>query len=206
MHCRIKPERVTLSARGRAGVFPRDLGDSAPMADSASGIYSAHHPPAANASRWVAQGRTIKKRIYIMELDSGRWMVWFLSEMTGGPLPPYLLEIVMRDGRSFYVHSGNSRDEETWSVIINVWDLRVIDPKTEAEIKNKLGEPQPWNEAKNRQPWDLHPALSIGRLRCKLDDISYVVEWWTRIWEIEKFFPEKVKKQIGFLSPTPMDK
>lgn len=47
-----------------------------------------------------------------MERDYGRCMVWFLSDMTGGPLPPYLLEIVMRDGRRFYVHSGNSTKKQ----------------------------------------------------------------------------------------------
>jgi hypothetical protein len=140
-----------------------------------------------------------------MELDYGRWMVWFLSEITGGPLPPYLLEIVMRNGRSFYVHSGNSRDEESGSVVVNVWDLRAVDPQTEAEIKTKLDEPKLWDEASKGQPWDLHPTLSIGRLRCKLDDIAYVVEWWTRTWEIDKFFPKEVRKQMGFLPLTPKD-
>lgn len=140
-----------------------------------------------------------------MELDYGQWMVWFLSEMTGGPLPPYLLEIVMRDGRSFYVHSGNSRDEETWSVVVNIWDLRAVDNQAEAEIKKILDEPKLWDKVSKGQPWDLRPALSIGRLRCKLEDITYVVEWWTRIWEIDKFFPKEVKKHMGFLPLTPKD-
>ena len=134
-----------------------------------------------------------------MELDYGRWMVWFLLEMTGGPLPPYLLEIVMKDGRSYYVHSGNSRDEETWSVIVNVWDLRAIDSQAEAEIKMKLDKPKLKDEIDEGQPWDLHPDLSIGRLRCKLDDIAYVIEWWTRTWGIDKYFPKEEKKLMGFL-------
>jgi len=133
-----------------------------------------------------------------MELDSGRWMVWYLSEMTGGPLPPYLLEIVMKDGKSFYVHSGNTRNEEAHSVIVNVWDLRAIDKSAEEEIKKKLDDSKVWNEVQSRHPGDLHPLLSLGRLRCSLDDILYVVEWWTRIWNIEEFFPEEKKSQLGF--------
>jgi len=137
-----------------------------------------------------------------MELDYGRGMVWSLSEMTGGPLPPYLLEMVMKDGRSFYVHSGNSREEESHSVVINVWDLRAVDSSAETEIKKIVDEPEVWNELQSKQPHDLHPLLSIGRLRCTLDDILYVVEWWTRVWGVEKFFPKETKSQMGFTTPT----
>ena len=141
------------------------------------------------------------KRRGIMRLDYGRWMVWFLSEMTGGPLPPYLLEIVMRDGRSFYVHSGNSRDEESHSVVVNVWDLRAVDPSTEIEIKRLLDKPKVWNEASSKEPSNLHPSLSVGRLRCTLDDIMYVVEWWSRLWDFEKFIPKETARQMGFPMP-----
>jgi hypothetical protein len=136
-----------------------------------------------------------------MQLDYGRWMIWFLSEMTGGPIPPYLLEIVMRDGRGFYVYSGNSRDEKTHSVVVNVWDLRAVDPITEIEIKRLLDDPKVWDQANSKQPWDLHPSLNVGRLRCTLDDIMYVVEWWSRLWEAEKFFPNETARQMGFPMP-----
>ncbi len=134
-----------------------------------------------------------------MELGYGKFMVWNLSEMTGKPLPPYLLEIVMKDGRRFYVHSGNGRDEESKSVVINIWDLRLVDESAEIEIKKLLNEPRNWIEADANQPWELHPSLSIGRLRCALDDILYVVEWWTRSWNIEKFFPIEKRSQLGFI-------
>lgn len=143
----------------------------------------------------------IEERRWLMEVDFGRWMVWNLSEMTGGPLPPYLLEIVMRDGRSFYVHSGNSRDEESNSVVVNVWDLRAVDKNAEAEIKKILDQPKVWDNVQSKQPSDLYPSLSIGRLRCALDDILYVVEWWTRYWGMEKFFPEETVQKMGFKTP-----
>ena len=50
---------------------------------------------------------------------SNNW-IWSLFNMTGGPYPPYLLEIIMKSGRSFYVHSTNTRDEESKTMIINV--------------------------------------------------------------------------------------
>jgi len=136
-----------------------------------------------------------------MELDYGRFLVWALSDMTGGTLPPYLLEIVLKDGRSFYVHSGNSRDEETRSVVVNVWDLRAVDPSAEAEIKKSLDQPKVWNEVKLKEAWDLHPLLSIGRLRCTLDDILYVVEWLNRYWSLENFLPKEIVRKMGFIPP-----
>ena len=137
-----------------------------------------------------------------MDLDYGRWMVWFLSEMTGGPLPPYLLEIVMRDGSSFYVHSGNSRDDQSESVVVNVWDLRAVSDSDEAEIKNSLDTPGTWNKVRAKQPWDLHKSLSVGRLRCKLDDVLYVVEWWSRVWSWEQALGKQKVPAMGFDRPV----
>jgi len=98
-------------------------------------------------------------------------MIWLLSELTGPPLPPYLLEIVMKDGRSYYVNTGNSRDDESQSVSVNVWDLRPVDEAANAELLQLLDNQKAWNEADPNRPWLFHPSLSIGRLRCKLDDI-----------------------------------
>ena len=134
-----------------------------------------------------------------MELDYGREMIWSLSEMTGGPLPPYLLEIVMKDGRSYYVYTGNSRDEKSQSVVVDIWDLRAVDSTDEAEILKLLDDPKAWNEADPNQPGSFHHSLSIGRLRCKLDDILYVVEWCSRIWNIENLFTTETGKKIGFV-------
>ena len=133
-----------------------------------------------------------------MELDTGRRMVWSLTEMTGGPLPPYLLEIVMKDGRNFYVHSGGARNDDTNSVIINVWDLRAVDAGAELEIKKIIQNPKGWEAYREKQPADLHPALSVGKLKCILEDIRYVVEWWSREWDVEKFFPKESTHKMGF--------
>ena len=136
-----------------------------------------------------------------VELDYGRQMIWLLSEMTGPPIPPYLLEIVMKDGRIFYVNSGKGRDESSQSVVVNVWDLRTVNSATEAEIMELLDEPNIEKKLVPDQPWLLHPSLSIGRLRCKLDDIMYVVEWWTRYWNNEKFFPKETVHKMGLVPP-----
>jgi hypothetical protein len=142
-----------------------------------------------------------QERRKIMDLDYGRWLVWFLCEKPGEPLPPYLLEIVMKDGRSFYIHSGITRDEESQSVGVNVWDLRAVSLDAEKEIKKLLDAPKVWNEVSSKQPWDLHPSLSLGRLRCALDDIIYVVEWRSRLWGDEEFYPKEIAQSMGFKLP-----
>ena len=133
-----------------------------------------------------------------MELDYGRFMVWSLSEMTGGPFPPFFLEIVMKDGRSFYVHSGNSRDEESKSVVVNIYDFRAMNDN---DVQGLLKDIEKiWVAPK--KPSELHPRLSHGLLRCKLDDIQYVVQWERgRTWDIEQQFPEKSRHKMGFIPP-----
>lgn len=141
-----------------------------------------------------------------MALDFGKYMVWSLSQMKG-TLPPYLLEIIMKDGRSYFVHSGISNDEQTQSVMINIWDLRAVDDQTEAEIKAALYDTivntTEGEEINFDVPSDLHPQLSIGRLRCKLDDIAHVVEWLAEGLDIESSFPREIRKQMGYLPEMP---
>jgi len=130
-----------------------------------------------------------------MELDYGRFMIWSLSELTGGPFPPYFQEIVMKDGQGFYVHSGNSRDEESKSVVVNIYDFRAMSNDDEQSLQKSLEK----LTAIPRKPSELHPMLSSGLLRCSLDDILYVVQWErSRIWDFEKQFPEETRRKMGF--------
>ena len=133
-----------------------------------------------------------------MELDYGRFMVWSLSEMTGGPFPPYFLEIVMKDGKSFYVHSGNSRNEESQSVVVNIYDFRAMSNDDVQDLLKTLEK----LTAIPKKLSELHPRLSYGLLRCKLDDILYVVQWErNRTWDIEQQFPEKSRRKMGLIPP-----
>lgn len=137
-----------------------------------------------------------------MDLGYGKGLLWLLSEMTGPPLPPYLLEVVMVNGHRYCVHSGNSRDEKRNSLVLNVYDFRAIDQSSETIIKEKLDE-DTWGEVS--KPEDLHPLLKTGRLRCDLDEISYCVEWLSRWWTLSSQFPElpdKQKRALGFDLPV----
>jgi hypothetical protein len=132
----------------------------------------------------------------IDELDENQFIVWHLAGGHGA-IPPYQMQIVMKDGSSYFVHSGNGRNEETRSVCINVWDLRAIDGKAQAEILSKLSEHGEWEKVSSLQPYDLHQLLSVGRLRCNLDEISHTVEWWSRVWLLK----DKARDPLGFILP-----
>jgi hypothetical protein len=130
-----------------------------------------------------------------VELDYARIMIWNLSELTGGPFPPYFLEIVMKDGKSYYVHSGNSRDDESKSVVVNIYDFRALSGEDVVDLLKTLESLSVIPE----KPSDLHSQLSYGLLRCKLDDISHVVQWArSRKWSFEQQFPEEIRKKMGF--------
>jgi hypothetical protein len=128
--------------------------------------------------------------------DYSRDFIWLLFDMEGFPLPPYLLEVVLIDGRSFYIHSPNQRDETSKSIILNVYDFRAIGDEEDIEIKSKLDAMGTWDP--KVEPRDLHLGLSAGRLRCNLEDIAYCVEWWTRYWTLEEFVPKEERRKLGF--------
>jgi hypothetical protein len=133
---------------------------------------------------------------FTYEDDFARDLIWLLFDMTGGPLPPYLLEVVLRDGRSFFLHSPNSRNPKTRAIILDVYDFRAIGPQEEVELKKKLDSPGSTNPGFKYS--DLHPLLSLGRLRCNLDDVAYCIEWFTRYWRLESMIPPEKKRALGF--------
>jgi len=128
-----------------------------------------------------------------------RGLIWSLFDMTNMPLPPYLLEIVLRDGRSFYIHSPKGRDEETKDMVLNVYDFRAIGPEEDLIIRKKLDDSN-WTDFQN--VYKLHPLLEYGRLRLNLDDILYCVEWMKRRWFYETGDEIEPKTLIGFEFPS----
>ena len=136
-----------------------------------------------------------------MQLGYGKSLIWLLFDMTGAALPPYLLEVVMKTGDRYYIHSPNVRDEERKSLVLNVYDFRAIDKVAEDEIKKQLDEDN-WDS--DTKPDDLHPLLATARLRCDLEDIAHCVEWLSRWWKLESLFPEMTegrKRTLGFQTP-----
>jgi len=134
-----------------------------------------------------------------MERDYARAMIWSLTEMTGGPFPPTFLKIVMRDGAHYYVHSGNQRDVKSDSVAVNVYDFRAMSDEDNRELTQTLKT----TTTIPSDPSKLHPRLLAGILRCRLDDVLYVVQWERhRPPDLEQRFPRASKGNWGFSLPA----
>lgn len=129
-------------------------------------------------------------------MDYTKDLIWKLYENLSVPLPPYLLEIVMRDGRSFYIQSFEARDDKTKSIALTVYDMSLIEPEEEFEIKTRLDQTGHWSESSSVD--DLHNLLKIGRLKCSLDEIAYCVEWLGRRWTLEDFLDKESAGEVQF--------
>lgn len=129
-------------------------------------------------------------------MDYAKDLIWNFFESSSGPLPPYLLEIVMRDGRSFYVQSFESRDKKTGSITLIVYDVSLIEPEEEYEIKTRLDQTGHWSESSSVD--DLHTMLKIGRLKSNLDEIAYCIEWLGRRSTLEDFLDKESAGEVQF--------
>jgi len=109
-------------------------------------------------------------------------------------IPPFCLELFLRDGRSYSVHSLAYYDESSSSIILRIWDPRALSDEDMQQLRETL------NEILARQklepPEAVHPKLDWGLLRISADDIWYCIEWHDRMW------PESLKKgRIGYELP-----
>ena len=129
-------------------------------------------------------------------MDFAKVLIWELFDKSSGTLPPYLLEIVMRDGRSFFIHSFGARDKKTKSMSLTVYDLSLIDPEEEYELKTRLDQTGHWSDSSSVD--DLHTLLKFGRLRCSLDEVAYCVEWLGRRWTLDDFLEKEGTEEVQF--------
>ena len=107
-------------------------------------------------------------------------------------VPPFCVELALRDGTRYFLHSVNGNDEDTKSLVIRVWDLRAFSDHDIENLKvalNKIKSRKEFHEETN-----IHPKLDWANLRIHLVDVAYCVEWHDRLW------PEDKRPQIGFVT------
>jgi len=114
---------------------------------------------------------------------------WVLQ--IGGIVPPLCVEVVLKDGGRYYLHSFNSYEKANDSLVLRIWDLRVFTPEDLENLKSSLNKITDINQLNQEQ--DIHPKLDWANLRLYLSDISYCVEWHDRLW------PPENRPQIGFV-------
>jgi hypothetical protein len=119
------------------------------------------------------------------------WVVGWLRAMCQGELiPPFCVELVLRDNTRHYLHSIVAFEEETRTLCARIWDLRAFLPKEIDELKLRL------NSIRTRKELSpasgVHPKLDWANLQLHFEDIAYCVEWHDRLW------PEDARPKIGF--------
>jgi hypothetical protein len=107
--------------------------------------------------------------------------------------PPFVVEVVLTDGRTFYHHHTSIWNNDADDVVLRVWDLRFLSDGDLNDLIRKL------NEKEDRQgletPTDVHPKLDTANLWVKKNQIAYVIEWHDRALPLEYI---KAKNRIGF--------
>jgi hypothetical protein len=101
----------------------------------------------------------------------------------GGIIPPFCVEVVLKDGARYSLHSVLDCDEETRTMCFRIWDLRALSEADVAALKQTL------NGIRDREELapveKVHPKLDWANVRVHYDDVSYCVEWHDRIWPKE---------------------
>lgn len=119
-----------------------------------------------------------KKRVIAIDWVLG----WMKAMCKGGIIPPFCVEIVLKDGTHYNLHSILEFEDETRTMCARIWDLRAFRPKEIEELKQTLNGIR---DRKKLAPAEaVHPKLDWANLHLHYDDIAYCVEWHDRIWPV----------------------
>jgi hypothetical protein len=103
---------------------------------------------------------------------------------TTEPIPPLCVEIVLKDGTRYYLHSIVASEDETRTFCARIWDLRAFNESEIEDLKKKLNQIREQRDLAQAEA--VHPKLDWANLHLHYDDIAYCVEWHDRIWPDDK--------------------
>jgi len=105
---------------------------------------------------------------------------WLKLMCQGELIPPLCVELVLRDGARYSLHSVLECDDDRRTLCFRIWDFRALSEADVAALKKKLNSIR---DRKELAPAEhLHPKLDWANVRAHYDDLSYCVEWHDRIW------------------------
>jgi hypothetical protein len=111
-------------------------------------------------------------------------LAWLKAMCQGELIPPFCVELVLKDGTRYNLHSIVSFEDETKTLCARIWDLRAFRSNEINALKLRL------NEIRGRSalaPAEaVHPKLDWANLHLHYDDVAYCVEWHDRIWPRDK--------------------
>src|SRR5512141_3428993 len=104
----------------------------------------------------------------------------YLRMATNQTIPPLVLELILRSGRSFYIKNVFPVDEAAGLVPIRVWDLRALNQADLDTVLRRLNSVKSRDELENVER--LHPKLDQGNLWVLVAEIEALVEWHSDLW------------------------
>jgi hypothetical protein len=123
--------------------------------------------------------------------------VWeYLNRAKNQTVPPLVLELILRSGKSFYIKNVFAYDEQAEIVPLRVWDLRALAQADLDTVLRRLSAVQSRDELENIER--LHPKLDEGNLWVLVSEIEAIVEWHSDLWPaIDRPEARQVKVGLG---------
>jgi hypothetical protein len=104
----------------------------------------------------------------------------YLRRAKDQTIPPLVLELILRSGKSFYIKSVFEVDDKAEMVPLRVWDMRALNQADLDTVLRRLGAVQSRDELENIER--LHPKLDQGNLWVLISEIESIMEWHDRLW------------------------
>jgi len=121
----------------------------------------------------------------------------YMDRAKGQTIPPLVLELILRSGKSFYIKNVFGVDEKAEMVPLRVWDVRALNQADLDTVLRRLGAVQSRDELENIER--LHPKLDQGNLWVLLAEIEALVEGHSDLWPgVDR--PEARQVVVGFRS------
>ena len=104
----------------------------------------------------------------------------YLTRVKDQTVPPLMLELILRSGRSFYLKRVFALDDGAEVVPLCVWDVRALTQADLDTVLRRLGAVESREELENIER--LHPKLDQGNLWVLVSEIEAIVEWHGDLW------------------------
>ncbi len=104
----------------------------------------------------------------------------YLTRAKDQTVPPLMLELILRSGKSFYLKRVFALDEKAEMVPLGVWDVRALTQADLDTVLRRLSAVESREELENIER--LHPKLDQGNLWVLLSEIEAIVEWHSDLW------------------------
>ena len=109
---------------------------------------------------------------------------WIKNLETGKAIPPFCVEVAMKDGSRHFLHSGGYDAEGSSSLTFRIWDLRALSEDEYDQVKEGINRSDGLDGLPPAE--DIHPKLDWAIIWAHESDVAYVIEWHDRNWPVEQ--------------------